>query len=72
MAMQLCGLLRARDIRVPEEMSVAGYDDHRVIAETLYPPLTTAQLPYLDLGRRAARRLLGPIAGTDPEACNPA
>lgn len=71
MAMQLYGLLRSRGIRVPEDMSVAGYDDHRVIAETLYPPLTTAVLPYLDIGRRAARRLLGLIAGADPETANP-
>lgn len=71
MAMRLYGLLRARGIRVPEDMSVAGFDDHRVIAETLYPPLTTAVLPYLDIGRRAAERLLGLIAGADPETENP-
>ncbi len=72
MAMQLYGLLRARGIRVPEEMSVAGYDDHRVIAETLHPPLTTVVLPYLAIGRRAAERLLGLIAGAEPETENPA
>lgn len=71
MAMQLYGLLRARGIRVPEDMSVAGYDDHRIIAETLYPPLTTAALPYLEIGRRAAGRLLGLVDGTDPETDNP-
>ncbi len=71
MAMQLYGLLRSRGIRVPEDMSVAGYDDHRIIAETLHPPLTTAVLPYLDIGRRAAARLLGLIDGADPETVNP-
>jgi len=71
MAMQLYGLLRARGIRVPEEMSVAGYDDHRIIAQTLHPPLTTAALPYLDIGRRAAERLLGLVDDADPETDNP-
>ncbi len=71
MAMQLYGLLRARGIRVPEDMSVAGYDDHRIIAQTLHPPLTTAALPYLDIGRRAAGRLLGLVDGADPETVNP-
>ncbi|MEZ5722327.1 MAG: LacI family DNA-binding transcriptional regulator [Paracoccaceae bacterium] len=71
MAMQLYGVLRSRGIRVPEDISVAGFDDHRVIAETLYPPLTTAVLPYLDIGRRAARRLLGLIAEADPDTANP-
>lgn len=71
MAMQLYGLLRARGIRVPEDVSVAGFDDHRIIAETLYPPLTTAALPYLDIGRRAAERLLGLVDGAEPETINP-
>ncbi len=71
MAMQLYGHLRSRGVRVPEDVSVAGFDDHRVIAETLYPPLTTAVLPYHDIGRRAARRLLGLVAGADPETDNP-
>jgi len=71
MAMQLYGVLRSRGIRVPEDMSVAGFDDYRVIAETLFPPLSTAVLPYQDIGRRAAERLLGLIAGADPETENP-
>ena len=40
--------------RVPDEISVAGYDNYRVIAETLYPPLTTVDLPYAAMGVRAA------------------
>jgi LacI family transcriptional regulator len=42
---------------------VAGYDNYRVIAETLYPPLTTVDLPYSAMGVRAAQRLLAMISG---------
>ena len=61
MALRTYGLLRSRGIRVPEDISVAGYDNYRVIAETLYPPLTTVELPYREMGRRAGRLLLSAI-----------
>ena len=51
LAVTVYGILRARGIAVPEEMSVAGYDDYRVISETLYPQLTTMELPYRPHGR---------------------
>lgn len=62
MAMQAYGILRTRGIEVPRQMSVAGYDNYRLIAESLYPPLTTAELPYHAIGEAAARRLLALIA----------
>lgn len=62
MAMRLYGLLRTRGIRVPEEISVAGFDNYRAIAETLYPPLSTVELPYAEMGRRAAKLLLSMIS----------
>ncbi|MEN0002359.1 MAG: substrate-binding domain-containing protein, partial [Pseudomonadota bacterium] len=42
---------------------VVGYDDHRLISETLYPALTTAELPYSAMGARAAQILLELMAG---------
>lgn len=63
MAMRVYGLLRSRGVRVPDDMGVAGYDDYRVIAETLHPPLTTVDLPYAAMGARAAERLLDLISG---------
>ena len=56
--MAVYGILRNRGKSVPEEISVVGYDDHRLISETLYPALTTAQLPYSAMGARAAHLLL--------------
>jgi len=63
MALRVYGILRSRGVRVPDEMSVAGYDNYRVIAETLFPPLTTVDLPYAAMGVRAAQRLLAMISG---------
>ena len=58
MALRVYGMLRSRGLRVAEDISVAGYDDHRAIAETLYPPLTSAELPYVQMGTQAAALLL--------------
>ncbi len=66
MAMRVYGILRTSGVRVPEDMSVAGYDNHRAIAETLFPPLTTVDLPYAAMGVRAAERLLGMIVKAEP------
>lgn len=71
MAMRVYGILRSRGIRVPHDMSVAGYDNYRVIAETLYPPLTTVDLPYAAMGAQAAERLLGLISGERREDRTP-
>lgn len=70
MAMAVYGILRKRGISVPEDVSVVGYDDHQLISETLYPGLTTAELPYSAMGARAAEVLLEMLA--DPEQSSPA
>ena len=63
LALKVYGILRSRGLKVPEEISVTGYDNYRVIAETLYPPLTTVELPYTAMGVRAAQRLVSLISG---------
>ncbi|PSJ79531.1 LacI family DNA-binding transcriptional regulator [Neisseria iguanae] len=57
MAVRVYGILRTRGLRVPEQISVAGYDNHSAIAETLFPPLTSTELPYLRMGALAAEML---------------
>ncbi|MBD8064800.1 LacI family DNA-binding transcriptional regulator [Devosia sp. PTR5] len=64
MAMRVYGLLRERGVSIPQQMSVAGYDDYRMIAEHLHPGLTSAELPYAAMGARAADKLLRLISGT--------
>ena len=52
----------ARGIAVPQQVSVAGFDDIELAAE-ISPPLTTMHIPTADIGRRAAERLLARLAG---------
>lgn len=71
MALRVYGILRSMGRRLPVDVSVAGYDNYRVIAETLYPPLTTVDLPYTAMGVRAAQRLMQLISGETREDRGP-
>ena len=66
MAIRVYGMLRSRGLRIPEDISIAGYDNDRMIAEILFPPLTTVELPYHAIGARAAETILGLIGGEGP------
>lgn len=45
--------LRDAGMRVPDDVSVVGYDD-TLLAHYLYPPLTTVRQPLLEMGQAAA------------------
>jgi DNA-binding LacI/PurR family transcriptional regulator len=49
--------LRAAGKRVPEDVSVVGFDDQR-LADVLIPPLTTVHAPTEQVGAEAARQLI--------------
>ncbi len=51
-AMGLLSAVTARGMRVPEDVSIAGFDDIP-FARYTSPPLTTAAVPAAELGRRA-------------------
>ncbi len=51
------------DIRVPQEVSLVGFDDAWA-AEYLDPPLTTVLFPYREIIDRALEFLLNRMAGT--------
>lgn len=71
MALRAYGILRSRGVRVPEDISVAGYDNYRAIAETLYPPLTTVELPYWAMGAKAGQLLLDKIDNIETKSESP-
>ena len=48
--------LRARGLRVPDDVAVVGFDDIPK-AECSTPPLTTARQPFYEMGRQAAEVL---------------
>lgn len=58
MAMRAYGILRSRGLELPKDISVAGYDNYRLITDTLYPSLTSVELPYSAIGIRATQVLL--------------
>jgi len=60
---------RERNIAVPDELSVVGFDDTPIAAH-IWPPLTTVRWPIVSMARAAARKLLGDFVGgeaSEPE-----
>ncbi|MBM2615763.1 substrate-binding domain-containing protein [Actinoplanes sp. LDG1-06] len=55
---------RTLGLRVPEDVSVVGFDDINA-ARWSAPPLTTVRQPFAEMGRVAMRRLLRLIAGDE-------
>jgi LacI family transcriptional regulator len=53
---------RAMGLRVPQRLSITGFDDIE-IAPHIDPSLTTIRIPAADIGQVAADYLLGAIAG---------
>ena len=50
---------RELGLRIPEDLSIIGFDNQEVIAAHLRPTLTTMQLPHHEMGRRGTLALLG-------------
>lgn len=71
MAMGAYRAIRYRDLRVPEDISLVGYDDAQDIAQWMDPPLTTVALPHAEMGSWAVTYLLGRI-GNEVPAPDPA
>jgi len=57
MAVGAYDALKERGLRIPEDVSVVGYDD-REIAQFMRPALTTVVLPHNDMGQQAAEALI--------------
>jgi LacI family transcriptional regulator len=57
----------AMGLRVPEDLSVVGYDDSP-LATRVWPPLTTVRVPIRDMGRKAAEKLIGKESDDEDEA----
>ncbi len=61
MAIAAIGALQQAGRRVPDDVSVIGFDDI-LLAAAVFPPLTTVAQPVADMGRRSVRLLLDRIA----------
>jgi LacI family transcriptional regulator len=60
-ALGAIGALRQAGKRIPDDVSVVGFDDIP-LAAYFHPPLTTVRLPAFELGQAAGRALLERIA----------
>jgi LacI family transcriptional regulator, galactose operon repressor len=58
MALQVYNAAAALGIRIPDELSVVGYDDYHLFSLGLRPALTTVVLPYRRMGEIAAELLI--------------
>lgn len=54
-------------LRIPDDLSVVGFDNHEYVADGLHPGLTTIELPHYEMGVWAAEQLFDLIEGDGTE-----
>lgn len=64
MAMGLMEAAYLKGVRIPEELSVVGFDD-LPLAATLHPALTTVRQPLYEMGRMAAQMVMALTRGEE-------
>lgn len=67
MAVGTLQAIRERGLRVPDDISLVGFDDAQS-ASLISPPLTTVRQPLVEMGRHAANLLLRLLDGQPAEA----
>jgi LacI family transcriptional regulator len=60
--------LRERGLRVPEDVSVIGFDNWEIVAAQTRPPLTSVDMELKELGRQAGLTVLALAEGRPVEA----
>ena len=55
----------ALGLNIPDDVSIVGIDNLELIADSLWPGLTTVALPHYDMGRWAVNRVLDDIDNPD-------
>lgn len=71
MAVGACLALHRQGLRVPQDVSVVGFDDLLASRHTL-PPLTTVHQPAYEMGQLAAQAMLQMLQGERPDMQMPA
>jgi len=59
---------RAAGLRIPQDLSIVGFDDID-LAPYFEPPLTTVAQPKREMGEKAVRMILGLLAGESVQDC---
>ncbi len=63
MTMGAYDALKERGLRIPEDVSVVGFDNQESVANGLRPTLTTMQLPHYEMGAWAVTYLIEHMRG---------
>ena len=58
MAAGAYAVARRLGLSIPEDLSIVGFDNQVLVSEAIDPPLTTVQLPHVEMGRWAMERAL--------------
>ena len=71
MAMNAIPILNSMGLRIPEDVSIIGFDNDMAIVSGAKPALTTVTLPYQRMGQVTAKKLLQQLSETDKEPAEP-
>ena len=66
MAMGAYSAIAEAGLRIPEDISVVGFDNQPFLADALVPPLTSVELPHYEMGAWAVNKLIDVLES--PEA----
>lgn len=69
MAIGAMSVLRATDLRVPQDLSIAGFDDIPM-AQDISPALTTIHIPLMEMGQTAMEMVLSENESSQFEICH--
>jgi LacI family transcriptional regulator len=58
-AMGVYDALKEKGFRIPEDVSVVGFDNQELLAAHSRPPLTTVRIPFFEMGSWAIDQLIG-------------
>ena len=67
-ALQVYLAALAQGLRIPEDLSIVGFDDFKLVSNALKPGLTTVALPYYELGNLGAQLLAKLLDGNRNQA----
>lgn len=62
-AMGAYDAIKEAGLRIPEDISVVGFDDQQILTEYLRPALTTMRLPFREMAERAVNQLASVVSG---------
>ena len=65
MAMGAYSVIAEAGLRIPEDISVIGFDNQPFMADALVPPLTSVELPHYEMGAWAVNKLIDVLEATD-------